>query len=117
MFFSFLGKLKFYKHIGIAIVISIILYVIVFVFLNIFTRHGKTIIVPDLYGSSLVDIQNENLSDEFDIIISDSIYDISKEKGTIIQQNPLPYSKVKKHRKFILLLLLVRSKKYLCPTL
>jgi len=116
-FFSFLGKLKFYKHLGIAIVVSVILYVCIFVFLNIFTRHAKIIIVPDFYGSSLSDIKNENLLNEFEFIITDSVYDISKEKGSIIQQNPLPYSKVKKHRKIYLTVVAGMTEKIFMPNL
>ncbi len=115
--FSFLGKLKFYKHLGIAIVVSMILFGSIFIFLNIFTRHGKTIIVPDLYGSLLSDLKNENLENEFEIIITDSIYDITKEKGTIIQQNPLPYSKVKKHRKIYLTVVAGLTEKIFMPNL
>ena len=110
-------KLKFYKHLGIAIVLSVILYGATFVFLNIFTRHDKTILIPDLYGSTLSGIKNENLTNEFEIIITDSIYDITKEKGTIIQQNPLPYSKVKKHRKIYLTVVAGITEKILMPDL
>lgn len=116
-FFSFLGKLKFYKHLGIAIILSVILYGATFVFLNIFTRHDKTILIPYLYGSTLSGIKNENLTNEFEIIITDSIYDITKEKGTIIQQNPLPYSKVKKHRKIYLTVVAGITEKILMPNL
>ena len=116
-FFSFLGKLKFYKHFGIAIILTVILYGATFVFLNKFTRHDKTILVPDLYGSTLSDLKNENLTNEFEIIITDSIYDISKEKRTIIQQNPLPYSKVKKHRKIYLTIVAGITEKVLMPDL
>ncbi len=116
-FFSFLVKLKFYKHLGIAIVLSVILYGATFVFLNIFTRHDRTILIPDLYGSTLSGVKNENLTNEFEIIITDSIYDITKEKGTIIQQNPLPYSKVKKHRKIYLTVVAGITEKILMPDL
>lgn len=98
-FFSFLIKKKFYKNLGIAIVGTTILFLLVFWFLSIFTRHGDTILVPDFSGTYIEELQNEDLQKEFRFEITDSIYDPTREKGTIVQQDPPPYSKVKQGRK------------------
>ncbi len=98
-FFRFLTKKIFYINLGIAVVITSILFLLVFWFLSMYTRHGHTILVPDLTGSTLEDLRNENLQNEFEFIVMDSVYDPGEEKGSIIQQDPLPYAKVKSGRK------------------
>ncbi|MDZ7741430.1 MAG: PASTA domain-containing protein [Bacteroidota bacterium] len=98
-FFRFLTKKIFYINLGIAVVITSILFLLVFWFLSMYTRHGDTILVPDLTGSTLEELGNENLKKEFEFVVMDSIYDPEKEKGSIIQQDPLPYAKVKSGRK------------------
>ncbi len=101
-FFYFLKKKKFYLHFTISILLTIFLIWIVLISLNIFTRHGEILIVPDFNGSTIEYIANENLQNEFRFVIIDSIFDPNKEKGTIVMQDPLPYSKVKKNRKIYL---------------
>jgi eukaryotic-like serine/threonine-protein kinase len=116
-FFHFLVKKKFYTNLGLALLLTGLLFLLVFLFLNIFTRHGDTIIVPDFKGSSLEKIQNENLLNEFRFVIMDSIYDPSREKGTIIQQDPLAYAKVKKGRKVYITIVATLTEKVSMPNL
>lgn len=98
-FLRFLTKKKFYINFGIAIGLTGLLFWLIFVFLGIYTRHGDTIVVPDFSGSTIEDLDNENLANQFEFILLDSIYDPDHQRGTIIQQDPLPYAKVKEGRK------------------
>ena len=50
MFFQFLKSKDFFKHLGIAILTIGIVLFIIFKWLNVYTRHGETVTIPDLKG-------------------------------------------------------------------
>ncbi len=116
-FLYFLGRKKFYKHLGFAILITIIIFWLAFGLLRLYTSHGKTLVVPDFYGATLKHIQEEGLEKQFTFVVMDSVYDPSKEKGMIIQQDPLPYSNVKKHRKVYITIVAKMPEKVIMPDL
>jgi beta-lactam-binding protein with PASTA domain len=97
-FFYFLGQKKFYLHLLISIVLSLVLLWGVFKFLDVFTRHGEVFLVPDFSGQTLTDLQQKGFQNYFDLAIIDSVYDMRKAPGSIVMQNPLPGAKVKKGR-------------------
>ncbi len=78
---------------------------LVFVFLTlfslkIFTKHNKTIKVPNFIGLDHVGLDSaisENTKFRYEII--DSVYDYSKVPGSVYTQIPQPFSNVKKNRK------------------
>lgn len=98
-FFRFLTKKKFYINLSIAIVLTVLLFWLIFVFLDIFTRHGDTIPVPDFSGMAIEDLKKEETLDQFEFVLLDSIFDPDRKKGSIVMQDPLPYAKVKEGRK------------------
>lgn len=66
--------------------------------LSSYTRHGESILVPDLKGLSFEKVK-EVLSDKnLEWKIMDSVYDMSKPPLSIVDQNPKPKSKVKEGR-------------------
>lgn len=101
-FFNFLRQKKFYLHLGIALVGSFILLLIVFQIIKWYTFHGEAIRVPDYSGSTISKLDSIDDRNNFQFIVTDSIFDISKASGTVISQNPLPYSTVKRNRKIYL---------------
>jgi hypothetical protein len=72
------------------------------VFLNTFTRHGKSFPVPDFTGkmfdSVLVIAEKHNLRIE----IIDSLFRVDMPRGSVLLQNPEPKTHVKKNRKIFL---------------
>ena len=71
-------------------------------FLDIYTLHDKHILVPDysnFHISQLDSISNEN---NIRYIIIDSVSDLEKPKGIVINQIPKPNTKVKKKRRIYL---------------
>ena len=88
----------FWKNIGIAFVVSMLLLLVTILMLNRLTRHGEQIEVPDLIGL------NEEEARVFltqkgivpDIIDSVQIRDYKP--GEIVEQNPAPHTFVKKNR-------------------
>jgi beta-lactam-binding protein with PASTA domain len=71
-------------------------------FLDIYTLHNKHILVPDysnFHISQLDSISNEN---NIRYIIIDSVSDLEKPKGIVLNQTPKPNTKVKKKRRIYL---------------
>ena len=98
----FLISKIFLKHLLIAFGISIVLFLIAWRGLAIFTRHGKHIALPDYNGLSIAEIEEYRIGKEFEFVILDSIYDNNLPKGSIVMQDPPPGSRVKKNRKVYL---------------
>lgn len=97
-FFSFLLKKKFYLHLGIAIVLTMVLFFLVLKYLDIYTRHGEAYIMPDFKGSTLNEVKAQNFDEIFDLVVIDSVFNNEEIPGTIMLQNPRAGSKVKKGR-------------------
>ncbi len=116
-FFYFLGRKKFYIHLLIAIVLSFVILWLVLLSLDLFTRHGKVYVVPDLHGNSLAYLTENNYENFFDFQVIDSVFDKTMEKGSIIIQNPLPGSKVKKGRHVYLTIVAEMPEKVAMPNL
>jgi beta-lactam-binding protein with PASTA domain len=80
----------------------ILLLVFSRVFLDTFTRHGKSFPVPDFTGkmldSVLVIAKKHNLRIE----IVDSVFRVDMPRGSVLLQNPEPKTHVKKNRKIFL---------------
>ena len=97
-FFYFLSQKKFYLHLSIGIILAFIILWTVLKALGWFTYHGEAINVPIYTGKNIEIVSQEENKHNFRYLVIDSIYDLSRDPGTIIQQNPLPNSKVKRNR-------------------
>lgn len=95
---SFLKSKTLRNHILIAIALSIVLLWVSLKVLDVYTRHNSTIEVPDVNGLEIK--QAEQVLKRMDLrpVINDSIFDTTKDKGTIAAQNPVQGSEVKKNR-------------------
>ena len=98
-FFYFLTQKKFYVHLGIAIVSIFLLLLLVFQLLKSYTYYGEAITVPDFTGYSIAELDGINDLNNFTFIVTDSVFEPDRESGTVISQNPLAQSKVKRNRK------------------
>jgi beta-lactam-binding protein with PASTA domain len=116
-FFSFLTKKKFYINLLIAIALSVILLWLALWSLDIFTRHGKVYIVPDFSGKTVEQLYDDDYDDFFDLIVIDSVFDLKKPKGSVIQQNPYPGAKVKRGRHVYLTIVAETPEKVFMPDL
>lgn len=101
-FFYFLGKRKFYLHVLIAIVLTIVLAWGVLQSLAWYTRHGEVYLVPDFKGKSVQELKQQHYDQYFTLHVIDSMYDQKQTPGSIIMQNPLPGSEVKQGRNIYL---------------
>lgn len=85
--------------------------------MDIFTQHGDVYIVPDFDGQTLSQMSDKGYDDYFVFEVIDSVFYKSKEKGTVVLQNPLPGSKVKQGRHVYLTIVAQMPEKVLMPNL
>ncbi len=67
-------------------------------FIDIYTHHGESEVVPDLKGLYLPEAEQMLANHDLYPVIIDSVFDKSKKLGTVIEQNPSPNSTMKKNR-------------------
>lgn len=115
--FYFLGRKKFYLHLLIAIALGFILFWLIIKSLDTFTRHGDVYIVPDFSGQTVQHIIDQNFEEFFVLTVIDSVYDKKREKGTVIQQHPIPGSRVKQGRHVYLTIVSEKPELVLLPNL
>ncbi len=101
-FFKFLITKKFLRHLGLAVAISLIMLLGILLWLKIYTHHGKTIVVPDLAGLTLEEVDDVTSSRRLRYEVVDSVFSTEMPRGTVIKQNPYSTSRVKKNRKIFL---------------
>lgn len=89
-------------HILLAIMVTIIIFVLAILFLRLFTRHGREIEMPSYIGQSAQELTQHGRSEGFVFEVSDELYDHNAEAGTVLKQNPMPGEKVKHGRKVYL---------------
>ena len=97
--FSYFKSKEFFLSIFGLITAGILGYLFVFyLFLPFYTRHGSSILVPDVSGKNLTEAQKilskSNLSWE----IRDSIYSVDIPAMNVVKQYPVPLSTVKPGR-------------------
>jgi beta-lactam-binding protein with PASTA domain len=96
-FFLYLRTATFRKNLLIAIG-SILAFVLIIIFiLNFYTRHGQSLPVPQLRGlpveKAIALLESQGLGYQID-----SVYQIDKPPGTVIEQDPDPNTNVKANR-------------------
>lgn len=97
-FIQFITTRRFLKHLAYSILLFIVLVWITLTILKMYTRHNEVAVTPNYVGLSMDQVYSLESSNEFDIVIIDSIYDYTKTPGSVISQDPLPETKVKPGR-------------------
>ncbi len=95
---AFIITKSFFKQLGIAIVLAVVLFFGTFQLLGVLTHHGEGLSVPNFAGYNLneaIKIAEEN---DLKIEINDSVYNAPGKKGTVIAQTPPADFKVKRGR-------------------
>lgn len=100
-FLSFLKSKVFFKHLVLAIAVATILILGTLIILNLYTRHGQALPVPDFRGLKIENAKELVKENKLRYEIIDSVYLVNKDPGTIIDQNPSPGFKVKKNRRIL----------------
>lgn len=89
-------------HIVLAVLVTVIIFVLAILFLRLFTRHGREIEMPSYFGQSAEDLTQRGRAEGFVFEVSDELYDHDAKPGTVLKQNPMPGEKVKHGRKVYL---------------
>jgi eukaryotic-like serine/threonine-protein kinase len=86
------------KHIMFAFGGLIVFLFIVFLSLDVYTRHGSEFSVPDFRGLNIDEAGN--LADEKNLIlqVNDSVFNADQKPGAVVSQSPSANSKVKPNR-------------------
>ena len=79
-------------------VVAILLLILTLLFLNVYTRHGQNVVVPQLQGLQEEEAEAMLKSKGLDIMVVDSIFKKEAVPGSIIDQTPKPNNKVKEGR-------------------
>ena len=105
------------RHLVAAVVVVVALVVGAIIFLNVVTKHGEELVVPDM--SNLTVEQADSLAKVHDIVIdvTDSVFVKRMKKGAVYRQNPAPGSKVKSGRRISLTINAKNAKQITMPNL
>ena len=113
---DFAGK-WFVKHMVAALCVVVALVIGVVVFLDIVTKHGQELIVPDLSNMSVEEAGAVAISKDMVIDVTDSVFVKRMRRGAVYRQNPVPGSRVKSGRRIALTINAVNAKQLTMPNL
>lgn len=97
-FIQFITTRRFLKHLAYSILLFIVIAWIILMVLKMYTRHDQVAITPNFVGLSMDQVSSLESNKDFELVIVDSIYDYTREPGSVISQDPLPDTKVKPGR-------------------
>ncbi len=114
---SLLKSSQFWKHLIVSSLVALTVLGISFLVLNVYTKHGDEVVVPDFEGIYIKDLDKfiEDHNVRYEIV--DSIYNIEKAKGTVADQDPEAGSKVKPERLIYLTVYAKLNQKTAMPNL
>lgn len=94
--------MRFLKTFGIHILlIAVVLYLLTWVaagFLSSYTRHGQYLTLPNLKGLPIDQAESVLKEKQLRYIITDTVFVDGMPKSAVVEQNPIPNSKVKTGR-------------------
>lgn len=96
---EFVKSKLFFKHLGLMAIVFLVILIIAFAFLNLYTRHGAESIMPEIEGSFIDQVGEIPGMEKFEVVVIDSIYTPGEKAGKIVSQDPKAGSKIKNGRK------------------
>jgi beta-lactam-binding protein with PASTA domain len=99
---NFLLSKVFLKNLGLVVIIFVGLIMVLLIWLNFYTRHGKARPIPDFYGLTLEQTARLAKKNRLKYQVIDSVYTSLVPRGCVAEQNPKPGFKVKKWRNVVL---------------
>ncbi len=95
---DFFVKHPLVKHLLYMLAVSVVIVFLAFLFIKLVARQGKEYELPDYRGVALADMMDANPY-HLEYVVIDSVYDAEQEGGIVLQQDPLPGTMIKTHRK------------------
>ncbi len=108
---------KILLHIGLMILVGLAIAWMAMLWLDKWTRHGDTIIVPSVKTFSYAKASQTLEAEGLLAILSDSVYDKRTAPGTVIEQNPKAGTVVKEGREIYLTINAFSPKMVTLPSL
>jgi beta-lactam-binding protein with PASTA domain len=87
------------------------------VFLNVVTKHGQEIVVPDFSNMTVAQAQEAAALAGMRVEVTDSVFVKRMKRGAVRDQNPSPGAKVKEGRRISLTINAMNAKKVTMPNL
>ena len=97
-FFSFKTNKYFWLNLIAMMAVVILLLFGVLKWLDVYTRHGEAVVVPDVKGMTVGEAEMLLRNHGLVCVVSDSNYVKNKPAGSILELNPSPGQKVKEGR-------------------
>ncbi len=116
-FIEFIRSRLFLRHFLLSVVLTFVLVSVILGMLKWYTHHGESYKVPSLVGLTPAQIEQLTTIDNFEITVIDSVFDSRQPKGTVLIQEPVPGSMVKKNRKIYLTTVSVLPEQIKMPNL
>lgn len=116
-FWEFLRSKLFFRHLLYAFAAAIVIIWVSLKLLDMYTHHGRTIMVPDLEGLFEPDVRRILADVHLQYVVNDSVFDDDGVKGSILSQDPAPGTKVKKGRTIYLTMVAVMPEMVPMPNL
>ena len=114
-FLHFLFSKLFLKSLLKVLGIFLVIVLLIFTWLRIYTRHSQGILVPDFFGMTIEQVDKITKDKKLRCMVVDSVYVNSAKKGSILDQNPPPGFKVKKNRTIFLTINAFNPEKVMIP--
>jgi len=116
-FFRFLFTRLFLRHLLLSVGVTLVLVWVVLMSLSWYTNHNEYIIVPDYRTLDFRQVQADPANASYRFQVIDSVFDVTKTGGSILSQDPLPGSKVKRDRMVYLTIASLVPEKTVMPEL
>lgn len=116
-FIEFVKTKIFLRHFLLSVILTAIIISVILGMLKWYTHHGESYKVPLLVGLTPQQIEQLTTIDNFEVIIIDSVFDSRQPRGTILIQDPVPGTYVKKGRKVYLTTVAVLPEQIKMPNL
>jgi len=106
---------KLYIHLLLAIITLVFLFLGWLKYLDYYTMHDKYIKVPDFNNMLTTQLDSVVEANNIRYEISDTIFDRSRVKGIVVNQDPKAFTDVKKNRRIYLTINSLQTRKIIFP--
>jgi beta-lactam-binding protein with PASTA domain len=110
--------MKLFKSLAINIIlIGLVLYLLSWLgafLLNVYTRHGESLTLPNLKGLSFEEVDKILSEKKLRYFITDTAFIDDMPKGSVVEQNPSPNTKVKEGRFIYITIKIKKNGRIIC---
>ncbi|MBN2348972.1 MAG: PASTA domain-containing protein [Bacteroidales bacterium] len=114
---EYLKSRYFLKNLGFAALITLLVLVLILISIRIYTHHGEAFSVPDFTGLTVPEVEELVKKRDLRFEVFDSVYLNNFDRGTVVEQYPVPGFKVKKNRTIFLKLNAIAPERVVMPNL